>query len=101
MVSASKSRFRTSHASPTRSRIRIWIPRYYRQEPVISRLTSDHSLTVNITGAKLGAESRGEGWFDLELQGTPQQIQSAHTYLEALNIKIWGKPNPDGDSWGL
>lgn len=85
--------------SPTQTRIKIQIPRIYQQQPVISHLTSDYGLTVNITGALLGGSSQEEGLFDLELHGTPQQIQGALAFLEQLNVKIWGKPNPGPDSW--
>ncbi len=51
-------------------RIRLRIPKDYHQEPVISRLVSDYGLIVNITAAILGANAVGDGWFDLELQGT-------------------------------
>lgn len=85
--------------SPVTARIKIQIPRKCHKEPVISRLTSKHGLTVNITGAMLGASSSGEGQFDLELHGFPQQIESAIAYLQELEVRIWGKPNPDGDGW--
>lgn len=88
-----------SKAGLTQTRIKIRIAKSYRGEPVISRLTADHGLVVNITGATLGASSWGEGWFDLELRGTPQQIQNGLTYLQELDVDIWGKPNPDGDAW--
>lgn len=89
----------SANSSPIMTRIKIQIPKRCRKEPVISRLTSEHGLTVNITGAMLGAHSYEEGWFDLELHGLPLQVQSAIAYLQDLNVKIWGKPNPDGDGW--
>jgi ABC-type methionine transport system ATPase subunit len=73
----------------TNKRIRIRIPKDYHQEPVISRLVSEYGLTVNITAAILGANAVGDGWFDLELQGTDAQIQSALTYLRDLDLQVW------------
>ncbi|MBN3922203.1 NIL domain-containing protein [Nostoc sp. NMS4] len=70
-------------------RIRLRIPKDYHQEPVISRLVSDYGLTVNITAAILGANAVGDGWFDLELQGTDAQIQSGLTYLRDLELEVW------------
>lgn len=83
---------------PTQSRIRIWIPKHQCQESIVSRLTSDYGLTVYITGthAEVSAADR---CCDLTLHGTPRQIQSALADLQSLGIRIWGKPNPDGDSW--
>lgn len=36
---------------------------------------------------------------DLELTGSIAQVQSGLTYLESLNLRLEGRPNPDGDSW--
>ena len=86
------------HRDFTRIRIQIHIPPDYQQEPVISRLISNHGLLINITGAKLEPATQ-EGKFDLELRGTPQQIHTVLMYLRSLNIKLIGKPNAEGDSW--
>ena len=87
-----------NHGDLTKTRIRLHIPLDYQQEPVISRLSSDHGLSVNITGATLAATTQA-GIFELELSGTPQQIQTGLMYLRSLNIKVIGKPNAEGDSW--
>ncbi|MBD2100698.1 NIL domain-containing protein [Leptolyngbya sp. FACHB-261] len=88
-----------THSSATRSpvidqalahtRVRVRIPKTFREEPVISRLVSQYSLTVNIAGALLGPEARDDGWFDLELWGQPQQIQSGLSYLKQLKLQLW------------
>lgn len=83
----------------TQIRVRICIPKTYLQEPVISQLISVYGLVVNITQALLGENTGGEGHFVLTLKGTIQQISSGLSYLEALNIKIEGKANVEGDSW--
>jgi NIL domain len=70
-------------------RIRVRIPKDYRQEPVISRLVSEYGLTVNITAAILGANAVGDGWFDLDIQGTEAQIQSGLVYLHDLQLEVW------------
>ncbi len=82
-----------SHNTLTNKRIRIRIPKDYRQEPVISRLVSDYGLTVNISAAILGANAIGDGWFDLELQGTPEQIDHGLNYLKELELEIWEDSN--------
>jgi ABC-type methionine transport system ATPase subunit len=78
-------------------RIRLRIPKDYQQEPVISRLVSNYGLTVNITAAILGANGIGDGWFDLDLQGTSAQIESALTYINDLDLEIWH--DVDTGSW--
>lgn len=83
----------------TQVRIRIRIPKNYHQEPVISRLISQYSLIVNITAAQLGANTQYDGLFDLELQGTAQQIQSALLYLNDLDLEIWHESNELQDGW--
>lgn len=85
--------------SLTQIRLRLGIPKTYYQEPVISRLTADYQLLVNITGAMLSPATQDRGWFDLEIQGTAKQIQSGLAYLQQLELEICGRPNPDGDGW--
>ena len=80
----------------TQKRIRIRIPKHYHQEPVISRLISDYSLTVNITAAILGANANGDGWFDLNLQGSQAQIENALTYPAELDLEVWNGSETDG-----
>jgi len=70
-------------------RIRLKIEHEYHQEPVISHLISDYGLTVNIRAALLAADAVGGGWFDLDLQGTENQIQDGLTYLRNLELEIW------------
>jgi ABC-type methionine transport system ATPase subunit len=79
----------TDDARFTQTRLRICIPKQYSQEPIISRLITQHQLTVNITAALLSANAREAGWFDLELRGTSAQIRSALIYLNDLDLKVW------------
>lgn len=69
--------------------IRLRIPRNFHEEPVISRLVSDYGLTVNIQAAILGANAVGDGWFDLDLQGTTIQIDNAINHLQEIELEIW------------
>ena len=89
----------SNKSNDTQIRLRIYIPQRYQQEPIISRLTSEYGLIVNITEAMLLPDN-AQGKFDLELRGTPSQICSGLTYLEKLQLKILGKPNAYGDGWG-
>ena len=85
---------------PTQTRIRIRIPKEYHQEPVISNLISEHGLKVNFNAALLGGKTSDDGWFDLELNGTTQQIESALIYLNDLDVEIWSNSNhPDEETW--
>ncbi|CAN1213572.1 ABC-type metal ion transport system [Tumidithrix helvetica PCC 7403] len=74
---------------PRLMHVRIWlrIPKLYQQEPVISKLVSHHGLIVNINSAMLSAETQLEGWFNLELRGTAQQINSALTFANELGVE--------------
>ncbi len=69
--------------------IRLRIPKNFHQEPVISRLVSDYGLTINITAAILGANAVGDGWFDLDLQGTTAQIDAAINHLQEIELEVW------------
>jgi ABC-type methionine transport system ATPase subunit len=81
------------------TRIRIRIPKHYNEEPVISRIVSEHGVTVNIAAAFLGANARDDGWFDLELRGKSSQIQSALMYLNEMDLEIWGDSYQEKDGW--
>ncbi len=70
-------------------RVKIQIPADYHQEPVLSQLTAFYHLKVNILGAMLGQDGQGSGWFDLEVQGSSEQIESALLSLRENNIIIW------------
>jgi len=67
---------------PTKAQIKIRIPKQLHEEPVISYLISQHRLTVNIAAALLSPNGRDDGWFELELRETSQQIQNALIYLK-------------------
>ncbi|MEG4207454.1 NIL domain-containing protein [Microcoleus sp. Pol7_A1] len=85
---------------PTQTRIRIRVPKEYHQEPVISHLISEYGLTVNFNAAFLGVKTLEDGWFDLELNGTSKQIESALIYLNDLDVEIWSNSNkPDEETW--
>ncbi|MGE5656008.1 MAG: NIL domain-containing protein [Actinomycetota bacterium] len=85
---------------PTQTRIRIRIPKEYHQEPILSRLISQYGLTVNFKAALLGAKPADEGWFDLELNGTTHQIESALIYLNDLDVEIWSNSaEPEEETW--
>jgi len=79
-------------------RIRVFIPESQHHEPIFSRLVSDHKLAVNVIRTVLRSDNQLRQ-LDLELTGTIAQIKSGLDYLEFLNLKIRGKPNPSGDSW--
>ncbi|MGF1674025.1 MAG: NIL domain-containing protein [Rivularia sp. (in: cyanobacteria)] len=81
----------------THKQIRIRIPKNYHEEPVISRLVSDYGLVINIRGAILGANAVGDGWFDLDLQGTSEQIELGISYLNSLALQVWH--NNQTSSW--
>jgi ABC-type methionine transport system ATPase subunit len=89
----------TEDSRLTQARIRIRIPTTLQQEPVISRLVSHHGLTVNIAAALLGANARADGWFDLELKGSNDQIRSAMIYLNELDLEIWQEDQTQADGW--
>lgn len=84
---------------PTQTRIKIRIPKEFHQKPVISRLVSQYGVTVNITAALLSANARDDGWFELELKATGQQLQTALTYLNELDLEIWAQATSEEDGW--
>lgn len=91
--------FSLQTSRPTQTTIKIHIPKALHEEPIISRLVSHHGITVNIAAALLGANTRDDGWFELELRGKAEQIQSALTYLNDLDLEIWGQSSATEDGW--
>lgn len=83
----------------TQTRIRIRIPQQYHQEPIISNLITQHQLTVTITAALLGANARGDGWFDLQLQGSVARIRAALLYINDLDLEVWCDSDTQDESW--
>lgn len=81
----------------THKQIRVRIPKDYHEEPVISRLVSDYDLVINIRAAILGANAIGDGWFDLDLQGSSENIKLGITYLQNLALEVWD--NNQKPSW--
>ncbi|HEY9624577.1 MAG TPA: NIL domain-containing protein [Crinalium sp.] len=76
----------------TQARVRLWIPKNYHREPVLSHLISDHGITVNITEAPCSSNVREDRWFSLELRGRAKQIKSALAYLDKNKIKLQHSP---------
>jgi ABC-type methionine transport system ATPase subunit len=87
----------TNDQRQAQKRLRIRIPKQYHQDPILSRLVSQHSLSVNILAAMLGANANGDGWFDIELRGNQSQIDNALTDLGDLDLEIW--PETETDGW--
>ncbi|MCU0534311.1 MAG: NIL domain-containing protein [Hydrococcus sp. Prado102] len=89
----------TERNRPTQARIKIKIPQKYHHEPIVSNLASRHDLNVNILAAMLGANARGDGWFDLLLSGSSQAIDNALIYLCDLDVEIWKESDLERDGW--
>lgn len=68
--------------------LRILVPKDYQKQPIISRLISRYGLTVNIAAAVLTTPNRDRCWLDLQLQGSPQQLEAAIDYLRELRIEM-------------
>lgn len=68
--------------------IRIRVPQQYYRQPIFSRLISRYGLTINIAAAIFEAYAKEDAWFDLEIQGSSQQIEAGLAYLQDLNVEI-------------
>jgi ABC-type methionine transport system ATPase subunit len=84
----------------TSASITLRIAGDYHQEPVISHLISEFGLSININAAILGADTKDEGWFKLDLQGTEAQIQAALIYLNDLGLELWNEKNVNDNDEG-
>lgn len=81
------------------TKITLRIPKDFHNEPVISRLVSEHGLTINISAAMMGEDVQEEGWFKLELRGTQSQLDSALTFLDDLSLEFWRHDNQETEGW--
>jgi hypothetical protein len=61
------------------------------QEPVLAKLISNYDLIVNFKAAVLDRKATGGGWFNLDLEGYPQDIDNALSYLQNLEIEIFDR----------
>ena len=67
------------------------IPPQLHQEPVLANLIRDYDLIVNFKSAVLDRKATGGGWFTLSLEGHPQTIERALSYLQNLGVKIFSR----------
>ncbi len=74
--------------NPTQGCIEIRIPEKYHCQPIVSRLISRYGLSVNIAAAAFEIETKKDAWFNLEIQGSYQQLKSGITYLQGLSVKV-------------
>jgi ABC-type methionine transport system ATPase subunit len=86
----------TSNQSFSEKRIRIRVPKERHQEPIISTMVANYKLVINIAAAVLGANAHGDGWFDLRLKGTAENVQAAMAYLRDLGVDIWQEEDGGG-----
>ncbi|WP_448379633.1 NIL domain-containing protein [Gloeomargarita sp.] len=77
-----------------RSHIHVRIPKETCDVPIISGLVSRHGLVVNLRGGLLSPDRAGDGWFDLEVQGTPTQIAQGLAYLRQQGLQVWEAASP-------
>ncbi|ACK71847.1 conserved hypothetical protein [Gloeothece citriformis PCC 7424] len=89
----------TEHNRSTHTRLKIQIPQKYKGDPIISHLTSRHGLEINILAALLAANSQNDGWFDLEIRGSSEQIDNALLDLAELDIEVWYQSGQEVDGW--
>ncbi len=71
--------------------IRIQVPQSLHQVPVISTLTTEYKLIVNIRGAILDQKAIGGGWFDLLLDGEDLNLKQSVLYLKDIGVEIWNE----------
>jgi L-aspartate semialdehyde sulfurtransferase ferredoxin len=77
----------------------LYLESFFTPLIVFSNTLSDFNLVVNITGAMLGQHVEVVNYCDVEIQGTPQQIDRGLSYLKALNVRMRGKPNAIEEDW--
>lgn len=71
--------------------LRLTFPEERVTQPVIYHLVKDYDVVPNIRRAAI---ENHFGWLVLELEGDPERIQAAKTYLQQQGITI---DNAEGD----
>jgi NIL domain len=71
--------------------IDINIPQSLHQEPILAQLISKYNTIVNFKAAVLDRKATGGGWFNLSLEGYPQDVENALNYLRGLEIEIFDR----------
>jgi NIL domain len=71
--------------------IDINIPQQLHQEPVLAKLITNYHLIVNFQAAVLDRKATGGGWFNLNLEGHPQDIKKALKDLQNLGVEIFAR----------
>jgi ABC-type methionine transport system ATPase subunit len=70
----------------------INIPQQLHHQPVLANLIKEYELLVNFKAAVLDRNGTGGGWFTLNLEGHPQEIDKALHYLQNLGVEIFPHP---------
>ncbi len=83
----------------TEIELKLRVPQSYHQEPIISQLISKYQLKVIFLSAILGKNGQGDGWFNLKLLGTSQEINNALIYLAELDVEVWHEQDLELDGW--
>ena len=69
--------------------IDINIPHELHQQPVLATLIGSYGTIVNFKAAVLDRKATGGGWFNLSLEGYPEEIEHALNYLRSLGVEIF------------
>ena len=88
-----------SDTRPAQVRVRLKIPKHYRNDPILSTLVNQHQITINILSALLAVDTSEGGWFDLEMQGTQGQLAAAILHINDLGVELWGDVPSDELGW--
>jgi ABC-type methionine transport system ATPase subunit len=70
----------------------INIPQQLHHQPILANLIKEYDLLVNFKAAVLDRNGTGGGWFTLNLEGHPQEIDKAVHYLHNLGVEIFPHP---------
>lgn len=72
-------------------RIRIQVPKKYRDRPLVGDVLARCPLQFNILAAHLGPNREEDGWFDVMLTGPSEAIASALSILRDREVEVWSE----------
>jgi ABC-type methionine transport system ATPase subunit len=72
-------------ARPRATRVKLTFPEKVIGEPIVHKLSHDHDVAPNILRGRITEKN---AWLEVELLGSPKNVEKALKYLTDLGISV-------------